>query len=153
VVFLLALVIRLSYVWFSCTQYPLSLHFPRMIFWYAYYHSNYNWKEIFADILLMFLVSLLNRLYQNPVLFGAASKAFWTSCHVISKLLWCPGTCWDPLLYSCVCCHCSLEFHLWVILFMLQTNWFPWHDLICKYSSLSSISECQFKFIGKMRSR
>lgn len=26
-------------------------------------------------------------LYQNPVLFGAASKAFWTSCHVISKLL------------------------------------------------------------------
>ncbi|XP_011015479.1 PREDICTED: uncharacterized protein LOC105119076 [Populus euphratica] len=26
-------------------------------------------------------------LYQNPILFGAASKAFWTSCHVISKLL------------------------------------------------------------------
>ncbi|XP_011016900.1 PREDICTED: uncharacterized protein LOC105120421 isoform X4 [Populus euphratica] len=26
-------------------------------------------------------------LYQNPVLFRAASKAFWTSCHVISKLL------------------------------------------------------------------
>ncbi|KAL9394305.1 hypothetical protein Peur_013590 [Populus x canadensis] len=26
-------------------------------------------------------------LYQNPVLFGAASKAFWASCHVISKLL------------------------------------------------------------------
>ncbi|KAG6784332.1 hypothetical protein POTOM_010023 [Populus tomentosa] len=26
-------------------------------------------------------------LYQNPVLFRAASKAFWTSCHVMSKLL------------------------------------------------------------------
>ncbi|KAK4747500.1 hypothetical protein SAY87_014086 [Trapa incisa] len=26
-------------------------------------------------------------IYQNPVLFSAASKAFWTSCHVISKLL------------------------------------------------------------------
>ncbi|KAF9687372.1 hypothetical protein SADUNF_Sadunf02G0086700 [Salix dunnii] len=26
-------------------------------------------------------------LYQNPVLFRAASKAFWTSCHVISKFL------------------------------------------------------------------
>nr|XP_024926294.2 uncharacterized protein LOC107411179 isoform X2 [Ziziphus jujuba var. spinosa] len=26
-------------------------------------------------------------IYQNPVLIRAASKAFWTSCHVISKLL------------------------------------------------------------------
>lgn len=26
-------------------------------------------------------------LYQNPVIIRAASKAFWTSCHVISKLL------------------------------------------------------------------
>lgn len=26
-------------------------------------------------------------LYQNPVILGAAAKAFWTSCHVISKLL------------------------------------------------------------------
>ncbi|KAJ4845924.1 hypothetical protein Tsubulata_008404 [Turnera subulata] len=26
-------------------------------------------------------------IYQNPVLLKAASKAFWTSCHVISKLL------------------------------------------------------------------
>ncbi|KAG5065769.1 hypothetical protein HKD37_04G009802 [Glycine soja] len=26
-------------------------------------------------------------IYQNPVILGAATKAFWTSCHVISKLL------------------------------------------------------------------
>ncbi|KAK7352984.1 hypothetical protein VNO80_18416 [Phaseolus coccineus] len=26
-------------------------------------------------------------IYQNPVILGAAAKAFWTSCHVISKLL------------------------------------------------------------------
>ncbi|PON70493.1 hypothetical protein TorRG33x02_256490 [Trema orientale] len=26
-------------------------------------------------------------IYQNPVIIRAASKAFWTSCHVISKLL------------------------------------------------------------------
>jgi len=39
-------------------------------------------------------MSVLFRIYQNPVLLRAASNAFWTSCHVISKLLWSSRSAW-----------------------------------------------------------
>lgn len=41
-----------------------------------------------------FHFSFLNRIYQNPVILRAATKAFWTSCQVISKLLWFVNAAW-----------------------------------------------------------
>lgn len=40
-------------------------------------------------MIFWYLLLFLRRIYQNPVILQAASKAFWASCHVISKLLWC----------------------------------------------------------------
>lgn len=49
----------------------------------------------------------LDRIYQNPVIARIATKAFWTSCQVISKLLWCSleksWTVVNWLLCICLC--------------------------------------------------
>lgn len=66
-----------------------------------------------------------NRIYQNPVILRAATKAFWTSCHVISKLLWFACAAWRkiPMLgffvvFVVVLARCSTRCNINAIHFM-----------------------------------
>lgn len=90
-----------------CLQYPgprsvplmnLSVHVSVACTNNLYMFFCYSIRSIFEQsfIRVIILISIFlffffssNRIYQNPVILRAASKAFWTSCHVISKLLWC----------------------------------------------------------------
>lgn len=112
----------------------------------------------------IFPLCIPNRIYQNPVILRAASKAFWTSCHVISKLLWFTCVAWWIVvvlglgMQCCIMldCQCSSVFHhlcnVIAILWVLQDlHWFLCHKIcLVNISSSLSNSECNSKsfFIG-----
>ena len=106
-----------------CSHIYIWLIKPIPLFNYYYYFFFIELPYLLILIFLFFFSP--NRIYQNPVILRAATKAFWTSCHVISKLLWFACAAWrkSPMLgffviFVVVLARCSIRCNINAIHFM-----------------------------------